>query len=551
MEKYPLYRVWKADGKTYNVCCNECLESNLSFASESKAVRSVQSAGGEGGEGGERLYNNKSVTHDAFEQACIRGSTDIVRRFLADVRADPAASNNWAVQRSSEEGHVGIVQLLLADARVDPTANDNKAIKISSTKGHVDVVQLLLADGRADPAANDDYAVRISVENEHTEVVRLLLTDTRVVPDADRIMEDFLLVDNELQAKVEAADRIMEDFVDNELQANVEAADRMEDFVDNELQANVEAADRMEDFVDNELQAKVEAADRMEDFVDNELQAKVEAADRIMKDFTMDDNEKPRVEVDPHFSPTLGNKKREEEAAEKRRKENEEAAEKRRKENEKNADINFLAVRIVNRDPEEWKAILTLLFYHHTSNLQHIKYQNIKSASPPNASDFYILCRALEEVANAGFGAIDSFCGLLVSHGYKVMNSDVDLMRTINVHSQYYYSHYMDTGEKLYVKEDWDAMLLENLELGKKKFAEYEKKEQLYRNKREKQRKQRKERKEAAEKERKEAVEKLYVVTGTVPVVTGGAASRPHHTTARGKPVWCTSSASVPYCCTY
>ncbi|KKK50667.1 hypothetical protein LCGC14_3122730, partial [marine sediment metagenome] len=335
-------------------------------------------------------------------------------------------------------GHVDVVRMLLADGRANPADERNRPFRCCVRRGQAAVLALLLADGRVDPTANDNYAVRISVENEHTEVVRLLLTDTRVVPDADRIMEDFLLVDNELQAKVEAADRIMEDF-------------------------------------------------------------------------TMDDNEKPRVEVDPHFSPTLGNKKREEEAAEKRR-----------KENEKNADINFLAVRIVNRDPEEWKAILTLLFYHHTSNLQHIKYQNIKSASP-NASDFYILCRALEEVANAGFGAIDSFCGLLVSHGYKVMNSDVDLMRTINVHSQYYYSHYMDTGEKLYVKEDWDAMLLENLELGKKKFAEYEKKEQLYRNKREKQRKERKERKEAAEKERKEAaekeaVEKLYVVTGTVPV---------------------------------
>ncbi len=99
------------------------------------------------------------VAHDVFDQTpaflhvCQHEYIDIVERFLADARANPAAKNSEAIQLSSWHGHADVVKLLLADGGAAPEAGDSFAIKLSSQNGHGEVVRLLLADGRADPTA--------------------------------------------------------------------------------------------------------------------------------------------------------------------------------------------------------------------------------------------------------------------------------------------------------------------------------------------------------------------------------------------------------------
>jgi ankyrin repeat protein len=79
------------------------------------------------------------------------GHVDIVRAFLADGRANPAACSSYALRLSALYGHTAVVEALLEDGRADPAVDRSRALRTASWKGHVRVVRALLGGGRADP----------------------------------------------------------------------------------------------------------------------------------------------------------------------------------------------------------------------------------------------------------------------------------------------------------------------------------------------------------------------------------------------------------------
>ena len=87
-----------------------------------------------------------------FYKAVTLNNVDALKVLLADERINPAANNNFAIRRASQNGHVAVVKVLLADKRVDPTAHDNYAIRWASLNSHLEIVKLLLADNRIDTA---------------------------------------------------------------------------------------------------------------------------------------------------------------------------------------------------------------------------------------------------------------------------------------------------------------------------------------------------------------------------------------------------------------
>jgi surface antigen len=111
--------------------------------------------------------------YEALELAARYGHVAVVERLLQDVRVDPSASNNDAVQKAAQNGQLRDVR----DVRVDPSANDNYAVRLAALYGHLAVVERLLQDERVDPSASTNYAVRWAATSGHLAVVERLLRD--------------------------------------------------------------------------------------------------------------------------------------------------------------------------------------------------------------------------------------------------------------------------------------------------------------------------------------------------------------------------------------
>jgi hypothetical protein len=129
------------------------------------------------------VVRNPAEWHSAaLVIAACKGHTGIVCALLADGRADPAATQCYALGRASFHGHVDIVRALLADGRVDPAASGCAALDLAAQNGHAEIVRVLLADRRADPAARDSSALHSAAQAGHTEIIHALLLDGRVDP---------------------------------------------------------------------------------------------------------------------------------------------------------------------------------------------------------------------------------------------------------------------------------------------------------------------------------------------------------------------------------
>jgi hypothetical protein len=122
--------------------------------------------------------------HRALVRAAENGHIAVVDRLLQDVRVDPSADGNSAIQIAAYY-NLAVVERLLQDKRVDPSANDNYAVRAAAVNGHVAVVERLLQDERVDPSANNNEAVRVAASEGHLAVVERLLQDKRVDPSAD------------------------------------------------------------------------------------------------------------------------------------------------------------------------------------------------------------------------------------------------------------------------------------------------------------------------------------------------------------------------------
>jgi len=113
-------------------------------------------------------------------QACFTGYADTVRMFLADIRIDPAYSNNSCMRYAYMKGHTEVVRILLEDERVDPIACRNDVIGLCRN-GYADILRILLKDKRIDLSIHDNRPLCTASLYGNEDVVRLLLADDRVL----------------------------------------------------------------------------------------------------------------------------------------------------------------------------------------------------------------------------------------------------------------------------------------------------------------------------------------------------------------------------------
>jgi len=144
----------------------------------------------------ERLLRDTRVVPHHGRQSALwwasrNGHVAIVDYLLRDGRVDPSYPH--ALFTACFRGHVAVVRRLLRDERVDPSVCEQAAVEYASNEGHVAIVDLLLGDARVDPSAHRQSALRWAVQEGHVAVVDRLLADERVARDAAehaRILDD-------------------------------------------------------------------------------------------------------------------------------------------------------------------------------------------------------------------------------------------------------------------------------------------------------------------------------------------------------------------------
>lgn len=118
---------------------------------------------------------------NAIQDAAKNGHAGVVALLLGDGRGDPTWGANHAIKRAAANGYTDVVALLLPFA--DNQALQDMFTR-AVCRGAADIVELLLEDGRADPAASDNWAIRTARKRGHADVVELLLADGRADPNA-------------------------------------------------------------------------------------------------------------------------------------------------------------------------------------------------------------------------------------------------------------------------------------------------------------------------------------------------------------------------------
>ncbi|AHE66943.1 ankyrin repeat domain-containing protein [Legionella oakridgensis] len=94
---------------------------------------------------------------EALQKASEEGFSDIVKRMLADKRANPAACSFQA-----------------REFAISPAVTDSYALQMACYKGHDKVVALLLDDGRSDASVDNFRCIRLAAQMNHAAVVRIL-----------------------------------------------------------------------------------------------------------------------------------------------------------------------------------------------------------------------------------------------------------------------------------------------------------------------------------------------------------------------------------------
>ena len=112
--------------------------------------------------------------------ACFTGYADTVRMFLADIRIDPAYSNNIYLRYAFMKGHTEVVRILLEDERVDPIACQNEVSGLCRN-GYADILRMLLKDRRTDLSIPHNRPLETASFHGNEAIIRLLLEDDRVL----------------------------------------------------------------------------------------------------------------------------------------------------------------------------------------------------------------------------------------------------------------------------------------------------------------------------------------------------------------------------------
>ena len=126
---------------------------------------------------------NPTSKHAHFLNACERGHTEIVRRYLNLPKYQgihPAMQDNLPLRIACANGHDDIVCLLLAHKTVDPTARHSEALRLASARNQTFLIRIFLIDGRADPSANNNECLRNARKHKNRAILELLEADSRV-----------------------------------------------------------------------------------------------------------------------------------------------------------------------------------------------------------------------------------------------------------------------------------------------------------------------------------------------------------------------------------
>ncbi len=149
---------------------------------------------------------NLGNLHEAFEFACTKSRTEIIRIFLersdtkvtrecitANQELDIARAlvNHISFTPDATSFHlaiannaVNVVKAFLEHPKIDPSAKESQCVRLCIKTSNIDMLKLLLSDKRVNPAAKGNRALQLAVACSSYPAVCLLMQDPRVVEAA-------------------------------------------------------------------------------------------------------------------------------------------------------------------------------------------------------------------------------------------------------------------------------------------------------------------------------------------------------------------------------
>ena len=98
------------------------------------------------------------------------------------LKIDPFMNNAYALRNATLWGHCSVVEYMLRDPRLKLSENDRNChlVGLAAQGGHIDMVRLLLREPRLNPAALDNYAIERALDINDIPIIMELLNDQRV-----------------------------------------------------------------------------------------------------------------------------------------------------------------------------------------------------------------------------------------------------------------------------------------------------------------------------------------------------------------------------------
>lgn len=93
-----------------------------------------------------------------------------------DISNDEQRWFEWSLSCGSDPLAISFFKNLLKNPNVDPSANESLAIQKTSRDENKEMLKLLIEDGRADPNASNNYAIKHAMQFDRSEeIIDLLL----------------------------------------------------------------------------------------------------------------------------------------------------------------------------------------------------------------------------------------------------------------------------------------------------------------------------------------------------------------------------------------
>lgn len=131
-------------------------------------------------------YNTHFTGNSAFDLACLRGKTKIVKYLLENRASDIDKKDSFPLVAATKRGHIDVLKLLIANSFSTNFTTDYEfgLVQLASQRGHTETLKYLLSVNISPKTAPKTIsALRLAINSNHIEVMKILVEDAKVDVD--------------------------------------------------------------------------------------------------------------------------------------------------------------------------------------------------------------------------------------------------------------------------------------------------------------------------------------------------------------------------------